>query len=304
MSPILKSWSASPMAALVASIAFASTATAEDTLPRIAPQPTEQLDGVTVEYGALQTTDGARLRTLFSRPVAGAERLPVIYFLQWLSCDTVELVEPDGWTEMLTSLIRDSGYAVMRTEKSGVGDSVGPACRDLDYDTEVRHHREALQALLQRPEVDPAAVILLGASMGANQAPLVAEGLPIRGIIVWGGGAYTWFERMLHFDRRALELGGAAPSTLADQMRRHSLFHAEYLLRQKTPAQVEAGNPELQGVWARILGTSATHHYGDRFDSITRPRPQTGPAPGAGSRRRSWCCTASTTGASHGQVTS
>ena len=265
MPPILKSWSASPIALLAVSIAWASTAAAEDSLPRISTQAMEQLDGVAIEYGAVRTSDGAMLRTLFSRPADAAARLPVIYFVQWLSCDTVELVEPDGWTEMLTSLIRDSGYAVMRTEKSGVGDSVGPACKDLDYDTEVRHHREALRALLQRADVDPNGVILFGGSMGASQAPLIAAGFPVRGIIVWGGGAHTWFERMLHFDRRALELGGAESSALTDQMRKNSLFHSEYLLRQKTPTQVEADNPELKDVWAGILGTTDTHHYGRPF---------------------------------------
>jgi pimeloyl-ACP methyl ester carboxylesterase len=182
-----------------------------------------------------------------------------------LSCSTIELVDDDGWTDLLSSLIRDSGFAVMRTEKAGVGDSEGPPCNNLGYDQEVQHHREALEALLERSDIDPDRVFLFGASMGANQAPLIANGHKLAGIMVWGGGAKTWFERMINFDRNALELGGTTATEITEKMKKRSLFHSEYLLRNHTPFEIETNNPGLKGVWSEMIGTAETNHYGRPF---------------------------------------
>lgn len=254
--------------ALVLATQVFSPASASETvgkLPRKVQHARDSLPGVRFDYGVFATSDGARLRTIFSRPQAVNGRVPAIYFVQWLSCSTIELVEPDGWTQLLSHLIKDSGYAVMRTEKSGVGDSEGPACDELDYVTEVRHHREALEAFLKREDIDPGRVFLFGASMGANEAPLIASKLPLAGIVAWGGGAKTWFERMLGFDRRALELGGTPVTEISERMRKNAWFHAEYLLHGKTPAQIEASSPQLRGVWQGMVGTDAKNHYGRPF---------------------------------------
>ena len=50
---------------------------------------------------------------------------------------------------------------------------------------------------------------------GLQLAPLLAAGQDVAGVVVWGGGAMTWFERMLRFERNALELGDTDPAQLA-----------------------------------------------------------------------------------------
>jgi dienelactone hydrolase len=122
--------------------------------------------------------------------------------VQWLSCDSIEL-QPDaqdGWSLMLQRVLHDTGMLVMRTDKAGVGDSIGHSCETLDYDTELAHHRAALAQLRRHPQVDPQRIFIFGVSMGATMAPLIAQGQPIRGIATWGGGARTWFERMIALD--------------------------------------------------------------------------------------------------------
>ena len=234
-------------------------------LSRKSEDPIDSVPGAIIEYGVLETSDGSRLRTMFSLPEDAQQPVPVIYFVQWLSCSTVELRDDDGWTQMLTELIGDSGFAVMRTEKSGVGDSEGVPCHQLDYDTEVTHHREALAALFERGDIDPRNVFVFGGSMGANQAPLISQGMDVAGLVAWGGGAKSWFERMLGFDRRSLELAGVTPQTVNPLMARRAAFHTEYLLHYRTPMEIITDEPTMETIWEGMIGTSRNDHYGRPF---------------------------------------
>jgi glyoxylase-like metal-dependent hydrolase (beta-lactamase superfamily II)/dienelactone hydrolase len=193
--------------------------------------------------------------------------LPAVLFVQWLSCDSIELAPDakDGWSVMLRRLITESGMLWQRTEKSGVGASKGTPCAQLDYETELAHHRAALRQLKARPDVDPRRIVIYGASMGSNYAPLVAAGEAVAGVIVWGGGAQTWFERMLRFERNALELGDTDPQALAGEVNARAEYFTRYLLKGEMPAQIAASDPQLGAVWSRIVGTSDTGHYGRPF---------------------------------------
>jgi dienelactone hydrolase len=235
-------------------------------LPRKDGRPLESLPGLDTEYGVLEG-NGARLRTLVTRPHDAAGRLPAGLFVQWLSCDTIELdPDPDGgWSTMLARVLTESGMLWQRTEKSGVGDSTGPSCAQLDYETELEQHRAALRQLRARPDVDPQRVVVYGASMGSTFAPLLAADVDLAGVVVWGGGAVTWFERMLRFERNALELGGADAATLSGEMTARAAFFARYLLAGESPARIAADDATLGAVWPRIVGTSSDSHYGRPF---------------------------------------
>lgn len=231
------------------------------------PQAAEALPGLKTEYGELLPGDGARLRTIVTKPQQSTGRLPAVLFVQWLSCDSIELRPnaQDGWSVMLRRLVSGSGMLWQRTEKSGVGESKGTPCAQLDYETELAHHRAALRQLQARPDVDPRRIVVFGASMGSNYAPLVAAGQDVAGVVVWGGGATTWFERMLRFERNALELGGTDPQALAGEVNARAALFARYLLKGETPAAIAASDPKLGEVWKRIVGTSDTGHYGRPF---------------------------------------
>jgi dienelactone hydrolase len=236
-------------------------------LPRAANRPLESLSGLDTEYGDLRAADGALLRTLVTRPQGKSGRLPAVLYIQWLSCDSIEL-EPgarDGWSVMLHRLITESNMLWMRTEKSGVGDSQGPPCAKLDYETELAQHRAALRTLRSRPDVDPTRIVIYGASMGSNYAPLVAAGEDVAGVVVWGGGAFTWFERMLRFERNALELGDTDPQALAGEVSARAAYFARYLLNGEAPSAIARSDPKLGEVWSRVIGTSEHTHYGRPF---------------------------------------
>jgi fermentation-respiration switch protein FrsA (DUF1100 family) len=114
-------------------------------------------------------------------------------------------------------------------ERAGAGDSEGPPCHQLDYDTEVRHYREALAALASHRWVRADKIVIWGESLGATTAPLVAQGRKVAGVLVQGGGALTYPERMLALDRMAVERSGATPAEIHQRMLRSVEFHTEYL---------------------------------------------------------------------------
>src|SRR5262249_23909177 len=157
-----------------------------------------------------------------------------ILFVQWLSCDSIELPASakGGWSNMMRRVAQESGMVMARTEKRGVGDSEGGPCSALDYETELADHRRALEALKASDFVDPRPLVVLGASMGGPYPPRAAVPQPVAGIVTWGAGARTWFERMLLFERNHRDLTGTNASN--DEMKAVSAFLYAYLVEGKS----------------------------------------------------------------------
>ena len=248
---------AAPLSALCA-------ARLQGDLPHQGKQPLLELAGIDTEYGVVPAAGGARLRTIVTKPAGRTGRLPAVFFVPWLSCDSVDFAadSTDGWSLMLKQLITQSNMLWERVDKSGVGDSTGTPCAELDYETELGQYQAAYTAMTQRPDVDPAHVVIFGGSMGATYAPLIAADRKVAGVIVWGGGARTWFERMLAFERHALELGGTDPVRLSAEVSARARFFARYLLQGESPEAIAHSDPELGKVWSRLVGTSGNLHYG------------------------------------------
>lgn len=222
----------------------------------------EPLAGVETIFGELRAPDGHRLRTLLTRPEGARRRLPAIYFVQWLSCDTVEIGQTtDGWAQMMRILVQDSGMVVMRLDKAGAGDSEG-VCSELDYETELAHHKLALQSLIQSPWIDRERIFVFGASMGANFAPLLANGEHVRGVAVWGGGAQSWFERQLGFERRALELSNTSGAEIDRRIRILSRVYSAVLLDGSRPADLASRDPDFAAAWQLATGAESDTQFG------------------------------------------
>lgn len=221
---------------------------------------------VTTSYEMLELRDGVQVQLIVTRPENANGRLPAILFVQWLSCDAVAISDDpkDGWSAMLRQIVRESNILVQRVEKRGVGASQGE-CATMDYETELADHREAFEALIRRPDVDPKRIVIYGGSIGSTYAPLLAADLDVAGVMIWGGGATTWAERMLRLERNALELRGGDPAQIAPEMTARYRYFQRYLLNGETPAQIGASDPKLGEVWRRIVGTSADGHYGRPF---------------------------------------
>jgi len=148
--------------------------------------PFEQMDGSTVTYGHVTITDGLRLRTILSLPEDGAE-VPAVMVLQGGSCGSVDIPWSTGvGIPGLVHAIASAGFATMRVDKPGTGDSEGPPCATIGYLEEVEGYRAAMEALLAQPRVDSSRVFLVGISLGGVFAPILADEYDVAGISVYG----------------------------------------------------------------------------------------------------------------------
>lgn len=219
-------------------------------------QPQLQHDKVTVT-----TSEGLDLAAFVTRSSSTEKPLPALFLTQWVSCGSIAPKADRISIEERVAV--EAGYALIRIDRSGSGESEGPGCDKLDYDTEVRHYREAFDQLSNHPWVNPEKMAVMGSSLGSTTAPLVALGKPVIGVIVQGAGALTYYERMLHFDRIQLEREkDFKPEQIHQTMIKRMEFQQHYLHERKTPEQIATEYPHLAGVWASLAGTDAAPHYG------------------------------------------
>ncbi|MBT8471086.1 MAG: hypothetical protein KJN99_00680 [Marinicaulis sp.] len=238
-------------------------------LERPADRPLERIVGFSSYYGVVETRDGAKLRTIVTTPDGTHGPLRPILFTQWVSCGTIEFRNAEN---ILATLAKESGLALIRVERASDGDSIGATCGTLDYDTEVAHYIEAFAAVLADSRIDPSEIFIYGSSLGSTTAPLVGKelqdmGFDIAGVAVQGGGAETYYERMLTFDRHYLERrpDDVAPEDIHSEMISRARFHYEYLINDRHPDDIASDSAAMANVRDDILGLGETEHYGRPF---------------------------------------
>jgi pimeloyl-ACP methyl ester carboxylesterase len=228
------------------------------------PLPPETRPGQQVIYGSVLGPQGARLRTLVTRPegIAEGQPRPAVFYLQGLGCASVEAVPqvPGDPVDAFISEMGKAGLVTLRVEKSGIGDSTGPPCPEIDLATELAGYQAALAALKRMPFVDPSRVVLFGHSAGGWMAPLVAAEDPVRGIVAYGTVSRTFLEYQLENTRRQLSLAGAAPADLQDGVRAGGRVFERIVRDGRTPRQVREESPELAATVDRMSG-DGVHLY-------------------------------------------
>jgi pimeloyl-ACP methyl ester carboxylesterase len=225
---------------------------------QLQPLAREQYTGVEVVYTQVTNPRGPRQRAVLTRSRGASGRLPAILFVPWMSCDSIESPNPSpGIDSLLHRVAAESGWAFLRVDKPGVGDSEG-VCADTDLDTEIAGSQAALAFLRAHPWVDSRRIVIMGHSFSGAFLPTVAGADPVAGYIFINSWSRTWMERLIEFERLQLEASGAAPADVSDRMRQFGEFYALFLEQQKTPAQVIAERPRLASIWT----DEPTHQYG------------------------------------------
>jgi pimeloyl-ACP methyl ester carboxylesterase len=223
--------------------------------------PREQLKGVDIIHDSVMTDLGFRLRTMITRPQNSTGKLPAVFLVGWLSCDSAEHpfgAGGDGFARLLDDIAMQSGFVLIRVDKPGIGDSEGPPCSDLDFQTELAGYRAAFQSIKRYDFVDQDRVFVLGLSNGGGFAPMVPQNEKVRGYIVAGGWSKTWLEHMMELERRRLKLSGKNQAEIADAMRGYAEFYTDYVVRKMTPREVVRAKPHLAPLWY----DDPEHQYG------------------------------------------
>jgi hypothetical protein len=179
--------------------------------------PPEQFAGVDTLYRSVEI-DGTLRRVLVTTRQGSTGRHPAVMLIGGIGCFSVDTTDSqDGYKNVARDLSR-RGFVTLRLEKSGVGDSQGPPCATVDFETEMHSYEIALHWFLQLPLVDASHVYLLGHSIGGVIAPRIALGNPVAGIIVAETVGKNWYEYELANARRQQVLSGSTPSETDDAM--------------------------------------------------------------------------------------
>jgi hypothetical protein len=94
----------------------------------------EKFRNAEITYDWVTNPQGQKIRTFVTKPKSASGKVPAIFFVGWLSCDSVEYPdgETDGFGAIFWRLIEQSGFATMRMDKPGVGESQG-TCAKTDF---------------------------------------------------------------------------------------------------------------------------------------------------------------------------
>jgi pimeloyl-ACP methyl ester carboxylesterase len=229
------------------------------------PPVRERFDHATVLYDWVTSSRGEKLRTFITRPSAytndnhahavrangTSTKVPVIFFVGWLSCDSMEYPDAntsDGFGIFLRRLIDQSGYATVRMDKPGVGESSGN-CSKADFESEMGGWQAAFDAMSKYDFMDLDRVFVIGLSNGGGFSPIVVRDHPVRGFISCGSWGRTWYEHMLDLERRRLMEEGKSPAEVNSSVKAFVEFYTLYLMKGMTPGQVIAQHPEWKSLW-------------------------------------------------------
>ena len=213
--------------------------------------PTEKFSSAEVILDAVEGAHGQRLRTIITRPrVSG--KIPAIFVVGWLSCDSVEYPHGagnDGFGIFLTRLAEQSGFVTVRMDKPGIGDSQG-VCSKADFSEELAGYKAAFASLRKYDFIDQQKIFVLGLSNGGGVATLVVpESSPVRGYVSISGWGRSWFEHMIEHERRRLALKGASRAEVTRQVKLFEKFYSLYLIDKMTPGEAIAREPALKEIW-------------------------------------------------------
>jgi len=219
--------------------------------PAAAAPPRERFTNADVSYDFVRNQRGDRLRTFVTRPRGSSGKVPAIFFVGWLSCDSVEYAagETDGFGAFLRRLIEQSGWATVRMDKPGVGESEGTRCDKADFLGEMEGYQAAFAAMQRYDFIDLDRVFVVGMSNGGGVGPLAARGRAVRGYVALGSWGRTWFEHMLDAERQRLVGQGKSPAEVTQAIKPLGELYLDYLIHGMTPGEVLARHPDWKPLW-------------------------------------------------------
>ena len=227
-------------------VTFARNGVRQDVSVTLGVASDETGAGVKVMYGDV-VVDNSLRRTILSLPENATGKLPAVLLIGGIGCYSVDVAaSPDDAYLHLAHDLSRSGYAVMRLEKSGVGDSQGPPCAQVDFEAERRGYASALQSLASNPLIDSQRIYLFGHSIGTTIAPQLAATNHVAGIIVAEAVGRDWPEYEIRNARRELELGGETPSAVDRALLEKSRCMQMLLFDNKPEVEIEATMPQCK----------------------------------------------------------
>jgi len=209
------------------------------------PLPVEKIAHADVFLAHVQMPQH-RQRILLTTPRGFAPPYPTIFYLQGLSTQSCELsADSDEPLRKLLEGFSAAGFATLRVEHSGLGDSDGPALSTTSLFDDVEAYRAASSFLEHHPLV--ANIFLFGHSVGGMIAPLLAsEGSNIRGVMVFGTSALRWVDCLVRATRKQKSLAGMKGEQLDTYVEAWEYMHNEVCRHGSFPERIFEQIPALR----------------------------------------------------------
>lgn len=192
------------------------------------------------------TLDGALRRLLLTKP-KGDGPFPVIVLMGGIGCYSVDVPPPQpfSYRDILYDFTR-SGFATVRIEKTGMGDSQGSPCSEQGFFDEVRGLEAGIRSLDRFSFLDRNRMIYFGHSMGGLSAPVVYRDLPCAGIIAVATSGIDWQEYEMINNRRQLELAHIPYDSIEVLLERHAAAMHEFYVQKRPVEEILREHPEWQ----------------------------------------------------------
>ena len=224
--------------------------------PPLATLPAESVPGSVVRYGAVRV-DGIGQRLILSEPLGSSRGL--VFYLSGLGCASHDYwYETDSTIKRLIDGWASAGFATVRLEKRGEGDSEGPQCSEFSFEDERRGYAAALTQLAERGY--GGRIVLFGHSLGGVIAPLVASDA-VAGVMVYGTVSESWYDYMMRNFERQDRLAGLAAAEIERRQALRSEFQKGLLFAGETPAELIKRIPGAQDL-PDVQLADAEHYYG------------------------------------------
>jgi pimeloyl-ACP methyl ester carboxylesterase len=230
------------------------------------PRPLETSADADVLYRAI-TVEGARRRTIITHP-KDAGRHPAVLLVGGLGCYSLDgaLRDPSAYGPILSALAKN-GYVTMRVEKTGEGDSEGPACTDAKATAhlEAQGYRAGLEALRSYDFVDSASIFVFAHSLGPLVASLAFPQQPLKGFIAAETIGRSWFEYGLENVRRQSALVGEPLDEVDSDVRTHAECAFHFFLQHESAEEIAKLGTQCTDMIRSYAGMSDPymHQIGD-----------------------------------------
>lgn len=189
--------------------------------------------------------DGFLRRLILTKP-KGNGPFPVVVLMGGLGCYSVDVAPPQyfAYREILYNFTRN-GFATVRIEKTGMGDSQGEPCAQQSFFDETHGLTEGVKSLDRFNWMDKSRMIYFGHSMGGLTSPVVYQDIPCAGIVAIATSGIDWKEYEMKNTRRQLVLSGVPYDSVEIYLdRKYNAMH-KIFIEHKTPEEIVAEDPTL-----------------------------------------------------------
>lgn len=197
--------------------------------------------------------NNGKLSVIINKPKKSG-KLPALLFIPGYTCSSIDNLSLDHPYGRIVRAFSNAGYVVARIEKSGLGDSQNtPNCSSTDLKDEIESFTAGLNKLKSLSYVDTENIFIFGHSMGGIIAPALRAIMPVKGVMVYGTTAKSFFEYQLEMNRLQLMLANPDPLVYEKTCRLQTQIAYEYYIQKKelkdiaiSPERIEALKTDWQ----------------------------------------------------------